>query len=196
LAATLGTVSSRARFDERQRLRWWYVDLAEIRAAFTEVSQRAVDDTGHLDIDLWLHHRRRIVADIEGVPVRDVMMDIDDELDRAGGGAYGAEGFDNRRLIRMAWTMERQIVRHHLANVYGRDNGESSIAALEQAANDFCGADLSTVEVDEDAWRFDARFEGVRWDEATRWPSDHAQRIRDTSTPIDGGRFLIGHANR
>jgi hypothetical protein len=57
--------------------------------------------------------------------------------------------------------------------------------ALQLAANDFSGADLSHVRLEQQnlAW--------LRWDASTRWPTGWAERIRQMSLETAPGGFVV-----
>ncbi|UUU44348.1 hypothetical protein [Streptomyces sp. NBC_00162] len=111
------------------------------------------------------------------------IRDLAAELERAGdlGGAIILA-----RTFARAVDLDR-ILAHSLAPTLGlalidaRDN-------LTAAANDFVGADLTTV----DPGGFG--LGGVRWDSSTRWPTpEWADRIRRTSVedPPGSGVYIV-----
>ena len=62
-------------------------------------------------------------------------------------------------------------------------------ATVEQASNDFCGADLRNARL------HGVPLDGVLWDLGTEWPEDWERHIRESSVPTDGmyGVLVIEH---
>ncbi|MEV0643718.1 hypothetical protein AB0I28_00505 [Phytomonospora sp. NPDC050363] len=85
---------------------------------------------------------------------------------------------------------EWDVVRAHLSNVYGELGDDSPMVLLDAAVNDFCGADLSSADLDEHIVR---GLKGVRWSGATRWPEGWVGRLADLSTMDESGRLEVRH---
>lgn len=60
-----------------------------------------------------------------------------------------------------------------------------AVADVEQASNDFCGADLRAAHLE------GVLLEGVHWDSSTAWPADWEDRVRQMSTLTDEGQRLL-----
>ncbi|GAA4902501.1 hypothetical protein LX16_0234 [Stackebrandtia albiflava] len=89
------------------------------------------------------------------------------------------------------WDWEPVL--HHMTNVYGRRTtpGTAPLARLERLAHHFHGADLRGA-ADIATPRLGPLLDRIRWNDATVWPQEWRDRVREGSVPHAGGHLYTG----
>ncbi|MFD0560127.1 hypothetical protein FB566_4122 [Stackebrandtia endophytica] len=199
LVAALAPLSPTQRLSRRSHLLHAYQGLRSIESQFgnalRSISRNRLPgrEIGFIDLPVDTHGITFSLGGIGSTTIQDLGWAITEQLNEARAALYrttaGLHRWENTPPVGFEW----QIVIHHLANVYGRRSlaGTRPLDQLESLVNDFVGADLSEAAIPDDDLHFRGSLRGVRWNNATRWPNRHYQRIVATSTKLCDNEYRI-----
>jgi|GEM_PF-3842309 len=195
LVTALTPLSPAQRLRARSRLLHAYHGLRSIESQF-ETALRSITrerlprrEIGFIDLPVDTQSITFSLSGIGSAAIQDLGWAMTGELNQARTALYrttaGWHRWENVSPAGFEW----QVVVHHLTNVYGRrsEHRARPLDQLERLVNDFAGANLSDALIPDEDLQFRGQLRGVRWNNATRWPNRHYQRIVASSTKLRNG---------